>query len=907
MRTVRVAIALVVTLALAACNGILGNESHYTFVKADAGNAGSTSCTTGCTGADAALGSGGESAGGAGGSPGKGGAGGRGGGGTTSGDGGSVPDASAGSGGVDAGASGGAGMTPDAGGDAGPTDNTAVGVLGETCAPTGSYACAGHSQKGLLVCSKGTWAALNPCTGSNDCDSTPGGNAGSCQPIIADCVGKTAGASFCGGAKDRLECGIDLVTIKLAETCPYVCTAGACTGECDPTGSVTKQCKGTTTTPQTCDATGTWVDGKACAYLCKDGDCVAASCGDNVKNGDETDLDCGGSCSGCAPGKSCGANADCALPASGKCTSGKCAAASCSDGIQNGNESDIDCGGSCGGCALTKSCGSNTDCVLPGSGKCSGGKCIAPTCADGVQNGNETDVDCGGSCPADCPVGSGCTASTDCALSACVTGKCTGVCVPGSTQCSTVGAGGVSTCGADGTFGAPVACANSQTCAGGACVACPTGQMDCDGKASTGCEKFVNMPDSCGKTCATVVCSTANAMPTCTAGVCGVSACSSGYGDCGGTNDGCETNLFVNGACGTTCANRTPCAQPSPTCVQGSCACPAGNTVTNGVCCPNGQTGCNGACVNLQTDNGNCGGCGLACSKSCTSGRCVVPLATGQFSQGIALDATYVYFTNISPGAVGKVPIAGGAVSTLSTVGSANFDIAVDTASVYWTGQSSSNILKVGLGGGTATTLATGQAGPTGIAVDGLSVYWTNNGTSVVKVGLGGGTPTTLASGQNGCRGIALAGSTVYFSNAGDSSGNGSLVRVSTSGGTPVTLKSGLMQPESIAIDGSNIYWASYVGTTGTDSVIYKMPIGGGTVTPLASSQSYFIDGEIAVDATSVYWANFGTNEVMKVAIGGGAPVTLASGVANPMSVALNSQSVFFTSYGGTVGKITPK
>jgi hypothetical protein len=46
----------------------------------------------------------------------------------------------------------------------------------------------------------------------------------------------------------------------------------------------------------------------------------------------------------------------------------------CNDGIQNGNETGIDCGG--------------TDCdpcVVP------------PTCNDGIQNGNETGIDCGGS------------------------------------------------------------------------------------------------------------------------------------------------------------------------------------------------------------------------------------------------------------------------------------------------------------------------------------------------------------------------------------------------------------------------------------------------------------------------------------------------------------------------------
>ena len=48
---------------------------------------------------------------------------------------------------------------------------------------------------------------------------------------------------------------------------------------------------------------------------------------------------------------------------------------SCTDGTQNGDETGVDCGGSCPAC---------------------------PTCSDGIQNQGETGVDCGGPCDA-CP------------------------------------------------------------------------------------------------------------------------------------------------------------------------------------------------------------------------------------------------------------------------------------------------------------------------------------------------------------------------------------------------------------------------------------------------------------------------------------------------------------------------
>ena len=76
------------------------------------------------------------------------------------------------------------------------------------------------------------------------------------------------------------------------------------------------------------------------------GGTTVPTCSDGVQNGDETGVDCGGSC---AP----------------------CAVATCDDGVQNGDETGVDCGG--------------PDCP----------SCPA-TCNDGIQNGSETDVDCGG-------------------------------------------------------------------------------------------------------------------------------------------------------------------------------------------------------------------------------------------------------------------------------------------------------------------------------------------------------------------------------------------------------------------------------------------------------------------------------------------------------------------------------
>jgi hypothetical protein len=135
------------------------------------------------------------------------------------------------------------------------------------------------------------------------------------------------------------------------------------------------------------------------------------SCTDGVRNGDEPDVDCGGtSCAPCANGAGCHRGPDCT---SGTCTGGVCVEPSCADGVRNGTETDTDCGGtSCGPCADGAGCHKGADCA---SGVCTNGTCAVPSCSDGVRNGTETDTDCGGTSCEQCAAGQGCSSQDDCA------------------------------------------------------------------------------------------------------------------------------------------------------------------------------------------------------------------------------------------------------------------------------------------------------------------------------------------------------------------------------------------------------------------------------------------------------------------------------------------------------------
>ena len=102
------------------------------------------------------------------------------------------------------------------------------------------------------------------------------------------------------------------------------------------------------------------------------------TCDDGVQNGSETGVDCGGP--------------DCA------------ACPTCNDGVQNGSETGVDCGGP--DCAACPTCNDGIQNGSETGVDCGGPDCAAcPTCNDGIQNGSETGVDCGGPDCNACPTG----------------------------------------------------------------------------------------------------------------------------------------------------------------------------------------------------------------------------------------------------------------------------------------------------------------------------------------------------------------------------------------------------------------------------------------------------------------------------------------------------------------------
>jgi len=139
-----------------------------------------------------------------------------------------------------------------------------------------------------------------------------------------------------------------------------VCDTGGATTNCDADCTLVQCGDGTLNGPagEQCDTSGQ-------SATC-DANCTLATCGDGTTNSAASEQ-CDTS------GQSATCDANCTLATCGDGTTNSAANEQCDDG----NTNTVD------GCSNT---------------------CVLPTCTDTVQNGNETGKDCGGSCPA-CPSG----------------------------------------------------------------------------------------------------------------------------------------------------------------------------------------------------------------------------------------------------------------------------------------------------------------------------------------------------------------------------------------------------------------------------------------------------------------------------------------------------------------------
>lgn len=277
-------------------------------------------------------------------------------------------------------------------------------AAGQCVGCTDDTQCGMPTTCSMPVCNAGTCATNFISAGT----ATPNQTAGDCQEEQCDGIG-----------------GTKMVAATLdIENDNNPCTNDTCNGSTPvhdntPSGSACSNGG----TGQLCNGAGTCVeclDGSQCmSGVCTAQACAAPACNDTVKNGTETDVDCGGSCSGCANGKVCNVNNDCT---STVCSMNVCVASVCGDSRVTGMETCDDTGTADGdGCSAT--------CAVEAGWECTGQPSTChPSCGDSTadpgelcDDGNTLDLD---GCSATCTVEPGfiCTGTPSFCVSSCGNG-----------------------------------------------------------------------------------------------------------------------------------------------------------------------------------------------------------------------------------------------------------------------------------------------------------------------------------------------------------------------------------------------------------------------------------------------------------------------------------------------------
>ncbi len=460
---------------------------------------------------------------------------------------------------------------------------------------TAACVCAGGAAGAQVCLDDGTFGACDCGGGTID-----GGSSDASTP--ADGGGCTGGENACGGC--------ETLSAMPGEACEEAGTAGiwACDGDdavvCRTDGA--NACGGTSTLTEELGAAcgtcmrGTWqCDGTEAAR------CAGAENGVNA-------------CGGCAPlagmiGDECG-ECDGALACDGT------NALRCVGGAPN----------LCGGCEVLAD-RPGAACGTTGIHACDGMDAVA--CVEGSRNA------CGGTSTLPNLPGASCGSCGDGAY-VCASPELT-VCVGASERnacggCDALEGRPGTVCGTGGTWVCDgeeaVVCSDepSNACGGTStlpaapgtpCNDCGTGLWICSGTESLTCTVDVDLDtdlDNCGSCGA--ACDPANAVASCTAGMCEIASCVGALGDCDeDVSTGCETPLGTVAHCGS-CENACDLDHATPTCTDGACAIDS---------CDTGHQDCNGlpadGCeVDVTSDFANCGACRARCGpgERCVDSTC---------------------------------------------------------------------------------------------------------------------------------------------------------------------------------------------------------------------------------------------------------------------------------------------
>jgi hypothetical protein len=183
------------------------------------------------------------------------------------------------------------------------------------------------------------------------------------------------------------------------------------------------------------------------------------------------------------------------------------------------------------------------------------------------------------------------------------------------------------------------------------------------------------------------------------------------------------------------------------------------------------------------------------------------------------------------------------------------------------------------------------------LAVDAANVYWAT-GPNLWKQSLSGGTPQSLVIGGSmaSVGYIAIGGPNLYWTDPN----RGLVLSMPVGGGTVTTLASGQYWPNALVVSGTNAYWTCPYSlqsprTPPMGLGVFGVGLAGGTPSELAADWNVSADQGLAMAGDSLYWVDDvnSTGTLLSAPTSGGPTVTLESGLDGPMAVATSGSDLY--------------
>jgi hypothetical protein len=282
----------------------------------------------------------------------------------------------------------------------------------------------------------------------------------------------------------------------------------------------------------------------------------------------------------------------------------------------------------------------------------------------------------------------------------------------------------------------------------------------------------------------------------------------------------------------------------------------AGTSSTGGVAGTSSTGGVGGSSGASGGSSGNGGGAG--------SGG-PIDIAKGQSSPlGLTVDATDVYWVATGLPGIFRASTSGGSPARVDTVDDAlddPFDVAIDGTELFWSEYQPNVIRHRALTGGTASDLATGAGFVAFLAVSAGQIFATDYQTALPTIGSiivadeASSGANVLYDTEPYASGIAAVGTTLSWGRAA-----GEIILGKAAGGTEMTALTMQGTVGGVAMDAAEIYFLQdnqriirVDRTTLDTSTFYE-------------AASAFGGGDVALDATYVYWTEQANGVVRKLA-----------------------------------------